>query len=104
MSKKLVWVVLFGIYLIAGVFLVNGLMLTANAANTIATIAPEAPAGRWVAEQGFITTAPNGDKFACELGLWTPEFEPDEVSLECVPFVDPKRYKGHKDGELELIS
>ena len=58
---------------------------------------------RWVAEQGFIVTSPDGERFACEIGIWTPEFETDEVSLACAPFGDTKRYRGHKDGELELV-
>ena len=75
-----------------------------KAQSTIAVITPEVPAGRWYAEQGFIVTSPAGERFACQIGIWTPEFEPDEVSLECAPFpLYPDRYKGHKDGELELV-
>ncbi len=85
-----------------GVGIMLGMILAAGCVAQRAS-ADMNTSGRWIAEQGFIVTSPLGERYACEIGLWTPEFEPDEVSLVCVPFEDPKRYKGHKDGELELI-
>jgi hypothetical protein len=95
--KTIVMLTLVGFITIAG-------LLTIESARAQATIVPDMT-GRWVADRGFIVTSPTGEKFACELGAWTPEFAPDEVSLVCVSFDDTAalRYKGHKDGELELI-
>lgn len=57
----------------------------------------------WSVEQGYISTSPEGDRFACSLGYWTPEFARYEQSLLCVTFDNPERYKGLQSGRLEKM-
>jgi uncharacterized Zn-finger protein len=49
----------------------------------------------------YHTVSPEGKEFICTLGEME---DPDEtrVYLDCVDFVDSKKYFGHFDGTLEL--
>ena len=68
-----------------------------------ALIVPMTP-GEWGVTQGYISTSPEGERFACELGEYNEAVQigvtsPD-VYLKCVDFVYPKAYIGQEDGTL----
>ena len=79
-----------------------GIFSAVSNAGSTAGIA-ELTAGRWTAEQAYFVTSPDGDEYACKLGLYNPDLEPSEVALTCVTWEGEAKYIGHKDGELELI-
>jgi len=94
--------VLILLLLVAAVYIIGAVGQPANGQATIEPIM----IGEWRVGQGYISTSPEGDRYACEVGDYgegrSYPFELDEmdVYLRCVPFVDDKPYAGKPDGEL----
>ena len=99
--EKIVMIIL----LAAAIYIVAGVVKPVGAQATIQPIV----IGQWSVVQGFISTSPEGVRFACEVGDYGEgqsypfELEDSDVYLRCVPFINDKPYAGKKEGELVYI-
>ena len=89
--------------LLAAVVWIFTVVGTPASGESLVVIIPVTP-GEWNVNQGYVTTSPEGERLACELGDYGEAIQlgvtsPD-VYLKCVDFVYPKAYIGQEDGTL----